>query len=492
MVGGSAKYKDQKSLLLETIKQMIKPCFFTVITTIAGFSSLILSGLLPVINFGWMMSLGVSISLIVTFLVFPVLLIELDRLKPNLSFENKFNLPEIVAKFAKNHGNFALFFTCMIFIFSVIGVARLKVENSFIDYFKSTTEISKGMRVIDNQLGGTTILDVTLDFDANEIELKKKEDDFVSDDLDDLDDLLMEMDQQNNEPKYWFTDYKMTKIEELHDYLDSLDETGKVLSFATILKIGRSINNGNSLDSVQLGLLYEKLSKEYKEIILDPYISTDNNQARISLRVKDSDPKLRRNELIQEIKLNAPKTIGITSEKIKLSNILVLYNNMLQSLFSSQILTLGLVVVVLFSMFMFLFKSFKISLIALIPNLLSIGSVLGLMGVFSIPLDMMTITIAAISMGIAVDNTIHYIFRHKVEYNRNKNYESSMLKTHTSIGYALYYTTLTIIVGFSILVFSNFIPSIYFGLLTSLAMFIALFATLTIVPKLLALFKAYN
>ena len=345
------------------------------------------------------------------------------------------------------------------------------------------------MKVIDDKLGGTTILDVTLDFDS----MGSGDDNIDSreDSLDDLDDLLLELEEDSNEPKYWFTEYKMGQIEKLHDYLNSLEETGKVLSFATILKIGREINNGDSLDSVQLGLMYEKLSKDYKEIIIDHYISTEHNQARVTLRVKDSDPNLRRNELIIKIQKEAPEMLGIEKDKIKLSNILILYNNMLQSLFSSQILTLGLVVLVLFSMFMVLFKSLKISMIALLPNLLSIGSVLGLMGLSSIPLDMMTITIAAISMGIAVDNTIHYIFRHKIEYKKSNSYEKAMTNTHTSIGYALYYTTLTIIVGFSILIFSNFIPSIYFGLLTGLAMFIALFATLTIVPKLLSLFKSY-
>ena len=480
----------QKKLLIETVLQMIKPCFFTVITTIAGFSSLILSDLLPVINFGWMMSIGVSISLLVTFLIFPILLIELDKLNPNLSFENKFNLPEIVANFSNKYGSLSMIIAVTIFICSIVGITKLKVENSFIDYFKSSTEISKGMKVIDEKLGGTTLLDVTLDFDTNEPEIKEK--DIKKEEAEDFDDLLMEFEEESDEAKYWFTNYKMTQIENLHNYLDSLDETGKVLSFATILKIGRVINNGNSLDSVQLGLLYEKLPKEYKEIVVDPYISTDENQARITLRIKDSDPNLRRNELINKIKKEAPEVLGVQSNKIKLSNIMILYNNMLQSLFNSQILTLGLVVIALFSMFMILFKSIIISLIALLPNLLSIGSVLGLMGMLSIPLDMMTITIAAISMGIAVDNTIHYIFRHREEFNKYKNYTKAMINSHTSIGYALYYTTLTIIIGFSILIFSNFIPSIYFGLLTSLAMFIALFATLTIVPKLLSLFKPYN
>jgi len=482
---------NQKDLILKTVSQMVLPCFFTVITTIAGFSSLILSDLLPVINFGWMMSVGVSISLLLTFILFPILLVRFDKLSPNFSFEKKFNLPKVFANLTKRYSQTILVISFSILIFSFYGISQLKVENSFIDYFKSNTEIHKGMKVIDQQLGGTTILDVTLDF-------KEKNDNKISnapykgdEDFDDFDDLFSELEEENSDPKYWFTKDKMNKIEKLHDHLDNMDETGKVLSFATILKTGRLLNNGKDLDSVQLALLYEKLSPEYKKIILDPYISTEHNQARVTLRVKDSDPSLRRNDLIKKINETSYKAVDVNKDQLKLSNILILYNNMLQSLFKSQILTLGIVIIVLFSMFFILFRSFKISLIALFPNLLSIGSVLGLMGTLNISLDMMTITIAAISMGIAVDNTIHYIFRHRIEFNKTKSYDQAMSLAHMSIGYALYYTTLTIIVGFSILVFSNFIPSIYFGLLTSLAMLIALLATLTLVPKMLNLLKPY-
>jgi len=483
----SRDYKNQKKLLLDTVKQMIKPCFFTVITTIAGFSSLILSGLLPVINFGWMMSVGVTISLILTFIMFPALMCQFKVLKPDTSFESIFNLPDKIAKFTINYKNLIFTIAIALSALSIFGGIRLKVENSFIDYFKANTEIHRGMKVIDNDLGGTTLLDVTLDFD-HKVEMKSQK--IIEED--EFDDIFEEFDEASDDPKYWFTRDKMLKIEILHDYLDSLEHTGTVLSFATILKIGRSLNNGNDLDSVQLALLYEKLPDEYKEIILNPYISTEYNQAKVTLRVKDSDPSLRRNLLINKIKNEAPKIIGVDNEQVRLSNILILYNNMLQSLFNSQIKTLGLVVLVLFFMFLILFRSIKISFIALVPNILSIGSVLGLMGILSIPLDMMTITIAAISMGIAVDNTIHYIFRHRHEFLQCKKYDQSMTSTHNSIGYALYYTTLTIIVGFSILVFSNFIPSIYFGLLTSLAMLVALLASLTLVPRLLSLFKPYK
>ncbi|MDC0651666.1 MMPL family transporter [Alphaproteobacteria bacterium] len=483
-------YTDQEYLLSETIKQMIKPCFFTVITTIAGFSSLILSGLLPVINFGWMMSVGVVISLILTFIMFPALMKEFKILLPNTKFENFFNLPQLVAELTINNKNLILIIAISLMAFSVIGISKLKVENSFINYFKSNTEIYKGMKVIDENLGGTTLLDVTIDFKDNK-KPEETDNEEIEEEGDDFDEVFADISSESNDPKYWFTKDKMNKIEKTHDYLDSLDETGKVLSFATILKIGRNLNNGQDLDSVQLALLYEKLPEEYKDAILNPYISTKHNQARITLRVKDSEPTLRRNDLINKIKKELPQAVGIDNTQVRLSNILILYNNMLQSLFNSQIMTLGLVIMALFVMFLILFRSIKISLIALIPNLLSIGSVLGLMGILRIPLDMMTITIAAISMGIAVDNTIHYIFRHKKEYLINYSYDKAMKKTHNSIGYALYYTTLTIIVGFSILVFSNFIPSIYFGLLTSLAMIVALLASLTLVPRLLAILKPY-
>lgn len=484
------EYISQKSLVFDTMTQMIKPCFFTVITTVAGFSSLILSGLLPVINFGWMMSVGVLISLILTFILFPAFMNEFKILLPNKKFENIFNLPSLIAKFTLNKKKLIMWIAFILLIFSLIGIVKLKVENSFIDYFKSNTEIYKGMKVIDQNLGGTTLLDVTIDFNKKAI-LDDDEETIMQED-EDFDDIFLELETSDDDPKYWFTRDKMNKIEVLHDYLDSLEHTGTVLSFATILKIGRNLNNGQNLDSVQLGLLYEKLPEKYKKIILSPYISTEHNQARINLRVKDSDPSLRRNQLINKIKNNSYKQINVESEQIKLSNILILYNNMLQSLFDSQIKTLGLVVAVLFLMFLLLFRSLKISIIALAPNILSIGSVLGLMGILGIPLDMMTITIAAISMGIAVDNTIHYIFRHRQEFFRSNSYETAIRNTHNSIGYALYYTTLTIIVGFSILIFSNFIPSIYFGLLTSLAMIVALLASLTLVPRLLSIFKPYK
>jgi hypothetical protein len=176
----------------------------------------------------------------------------------------------------------------------------------------------------------------------------------------------------------------------------------------------------------------------------------------------------------------------LASDGFELTGLMVLYNNMLQSLFRSQIMTLGVVMSGIALMLCVLFRSVTLAIIGIIPNILAAAIILGLMGLFNIPLDMMTITIAAITIGIAVDNSIHYIYRFREEFpRRNKNYIETMHYCHANIGKAVFYTAITIIIGFSILVFSNFIPTIYFGVLTALAMLIALLAALTLLPRLI-------
>jgi predicted RND superfamily exporter protein len=284
----------------------------------------------------------------------------------------------------------------------------------------------------------------------------------------------------------------MALVEQIHDYLESLPETGKVLSLGTMMKIAEKLNNGKPLDNFELAVLYNELPDNFRNMVLTPYVSVEHDQVRFSIRVRDSEKSLKRNMLLKKIQHELTNQPGLKKENVHLTGMLVLYNNMLQSLFSSQILTLGVVVLALMCMFLILFRSLKIALIAISPNLLSIGVVLGVMGWMNIPLDMMTITIAAISIGIAVDNTIHYIHRYRHEFKVDRNYIKAVHRCHGSIGYAMYYTSITIIMGFSILVLSNFIPSIYFGLLTGLAMLIALIAALTLLPQLIVVFKPFG
>ncbi|MGD8669929.1 MAG: MMPL family transporter [Desulfobacterales bacterium] len=484
---------DQRQLILDTVGLMLTPCLYAALTTIAGFGSLLLCDILPVRTFGWMMSAGIAVSLIVTFLLFPAGLMLLNKEAPQTIGEKRFSFTSALARFTEKHGTLILCVSCLILIMNGVGITRLVVENSFINYFKDDTEIYQGLKVIDERLGGTTPLDVIVELEVPQTKTAEPAAQTKGQEGEGFDefDEFEEYEEANGE-KYWFTADRMALAMKIHDYLDSLPETGKVLSLATMLKIATKLNKGQPLDNFQLALVYSKLPEKFKRIILKPYVSPQHHQLRYSIRVKDSEKSLRRDAFLKKIRRDLVNELGIKEDKLHLTGLLVLYNNMLQSLFESQILTLGMVVLVLLGMFLILFRSVKLALIAIIPNLLAISVVLGVMGWLNIPLDMMTITIAAISIGIAVDNTIHYIYRFRYEFQYEHRYIKTVHQCHGSIGRALYYTSLTIISGFLILTLSNFIPSIYFGLLTALAMSIALLAALTLLPQLIIIFKPFG
>ncbi|BHH83644.1 efflux RND transporter permease subunit [Desulforhopalus sp. 52FAK] len=482
---------DNHTLVVKTIQSKFIPCLYATLTTIAGFTSLMICDIKPVIHFGYMMSLGIVLSLALTFLLLPACAMLMD--KPGLPKQNKyitFSFTGFLGRITESYGKTILLLTLIFTILTVVGVSKLRVENSFIDYFKESTEIYQGMKIIDQKLGGTTPLDVIVQFETYEDD----KDDAAFDDFQEEDDFFADEEEGAKDAagKYWFMDERLEVAEKVHDYLDNRPEIGKVLSLGTLLKIGRHINDGKSLDSIDMGVLYQKLPEEYEGLVLKPYVSFENNELRFSVRIKDSMKSLQRDKLLKEIKYDLVHKLGLEEDKVHLSGAMILYNNMLQSLFSSQIKTLGVVVIALLLMFLVLFRSLKIALIGLFPNLLSAGAVLGMMGWLDIPLDMMTITIAAISIGIAVDNTIHYIHRFKEEIEIDGDYYASLHRCHHSIGHAMYYTSMIIIVGFSILMLSNFLPTIYFGLFTGLAMFIALITALTLLPQLLILFKPFE
>jgi len=481
---------SQKELLFQTVTQMWKPSFFVVITTMAGFSSLVFSGILPIITFGWMMSVGIVVSLVTTFILFPIVLMFFKKSVINETQKNKKSFTLIIAYIVFHYKKTILLITSLILCFSVSGAFQLRVENSFIDYFKKDTQIYQGMKLIDQKLGGTTPLDVIITFKEKSDEIKTIEivdESSVDEELDSFEDEFET--SEEDQKKYWFTQSKIDKIRQVHNYLDSLAPIGKVLSLATLMEVGKSLNEGKELDGLTLALINKELPLKYKEIILNPYVDIENNMARISTRVRDSLPNLKRDELLKQIDRDLQKIVNTDFEEYKISNLLVIYNNMLQSLFNSQIKTIGLVVLILFGMFLFLFKNLKIALIAMISNIVPVGVIFGFMGWMDIPLDMMTITIAAISIGIAVDDTIHYIHRFRLEYTKTDDLKLSVQNAHKSIGQAMFYTSTIIMIGFSILVLSSFIPTIYFGLLTVLAMFMAIVADLLLLPVLLLIIR---
>ena len=463
----------------QTTKKMIWPCLYTALTTIVAFASLVFSDIKPVIDFGYMMVIGLTTLFITSFTLLPCFILVFSN-KDNSTISNeqtKSYIVDSLSNVALKFGKHIYAIVAVISVITLYGITQLKVENSFINYFRSDTEIHKGMKLIDNQLGGTTPMDIIIKFpDSKDIE-----------DDEEFDELLG--DSEESEESNWFTTEKINKIKYVHDYLNNNEYIGKVLSLASSIRVAEIVNDDKELNSLEMSLLYKQLPVEVKDIAVNPYLSIEDNEARINIRVLDSNQNLRRADLIEKIRTDLNNDDYLKSEVITITGILLLYNNMLQSLFDSQIKSLGFVMLIIASMFLILFRSIKLMIIGIIPNLLSALLVLGIMGIINLPLDMMTITIAAITVGIAVDNSIHYIYRFKEEFENIETYEDTVKTCHSSIGRAIFFTGITVIFGFSILILSNFIPTIIFGTLTGLAMLVALVLVLTLLPRLLISMK---
>jgi len=469
-------------ILILTTNKMFRPILYTVLTTVIAFLSLIFSEIKPIIDFGWMMTFGLITSFIITFTLLPTLLNFVPTKNISIEENEGSKITKFLGKLSLNYQTPIFIVTLVVMGLSIFGVSKLEVENSFINYFSKKTEIYKGMKLIDEQLGGTTPLEVILKFPETEKKVTEEDDEF-----DGWDD-----EGKQDSEKYWFTKDKIDTITNVHNYLDSLPQVGKVLSFSSIIDVATQLNNNKPLGTLEMGALYSKIPESIKTEIIDPYISIEDNEARVSLRIIDSQANLRRNDLINKINYDLQNVLGIEKDRYKLAGVLILFNNLLQSLFKSQILTLGLVMIGIFAMFMALFRNIKLSLIGVVPNFIAAFFILGIIGMLGIPLDMMTITIAAITIGIAVDNSIHYIYRFKEEFNNLKNYEETLKTCHTTVGTAILNTSITIVFGFSILVLSKFIPTIYFGVFTGLAMLLAMISVLTLLPSLILMIKPFG
>ena len=468
---------SQNQLIYLTLRDKFSPSFWAIFTTVIGFSSLMSADIKPVIMLGIMMSAGISVSLVLAFLLFGSVNANLKKLAPVRTFENSFKFTKYCANLALNSRKIIYAVCVLVVCFGVYGISKIKVENSFIGYFKESTQIRQGMQVIDTKLGGTIPVDVIVKFKESEPKQEKS---------DEKDDFESEFENDAKSAKYWFNSYHTRVAEKVHDYLKEQNFVGNVSSLATLIKAIKKLNNGVS-DDFLLAAMYEKLPLEYKKILLSPYVSVENDELRFSLRIVDSDPKLRRNLFLKELREGLTELTKNDNVSIEVVGMMVLYNNMLQNLLSSQVDTFGLTVAILFVIFCFVFRSIKLATIAIVSNLIPLCTLFGVMGFFGIPLDVMSITIAAISIGIGVDDIIHYIHRFKEELLTKDVFES-IKAAHASIGYAMYYTSFTIFLGFSVMITSNFIPTIYFGLLTDLVMVFMLLGALIILPSLIASF----
>ena len=474
--------KTNFDIISLTTRKMYWPILYTVLTTVIAFLSLIFSEIKPIIDFGWMMTLGLITSFIITFTLLPTLLNLIPTKNIFFKEDESFKITKFFGYLSISYKKPIFFITFIIICTSIFGISKLEVENSFINYFSKKTEIYKGMKLIDEELGGTTPLEIILKFPEIKKDKNNEDDDFED----------WEDEDVKDDDRYWFTKDKIDTITNVHNYLDNLPQIGKVLSFSSIVEVATQLNNNKPLGTLEMGVLYSKIPDNIKTEIIDPYISIENNEARISMRIIDSQENLRRNDLINKINYDLQNELGLAENRYKLAGVLILFNNLLQSLFKSQILTLGLVMIGIFGMFLILFKNIKLSLIGVVPNFIAAFFILGIIGLLGIPLDMMTITIAAITIGIAVDNSIHYIYRFKEEFSKIEDYKKTVKICHSTVGAAIFNTSITIVFGFSILVLSKFIPTIYFGIFTGLAMLLAMISVLTLLPSLILVIKPFE
>ena len=477
------KQTNFKDAIIQGYDQMFAPCFFAALTTAVAFLSLTFGDLKPVIEFGKMMAFGISIAFMLTFTFLPCALyfIKQSNTKDYLSLHK---VTQTLLNFSQNNRQFITFSFLTLFSILCFGISKLEVENRFIDYFDEETEIYKGMYEIDSKLGGTATLDIIISQPDDSFESIEIQDEFFEDDLFE--------DETSEAAGYWWNIYSLNELEKIHDYLDSIPEIGKVLSVASGVKLARQINDGEDLNDLELALLRSVLPEDIRESLLYSYINKDDSVVRISTRVNESASNLNRNDLLNMIDNKLQTEFNLDPSQYEMTGLAVLYNNMLQSLFKSQIGSLLIVFAVISLMLFLIFKSIKIMIIGLIPNIFVASSVMGLLGLLNIPLDIMTITVAAISVGMAVDNTIHYIYRYKKELKVTNSGQNALKNAHATTGRAIFYTASTIAAGFCILSLSNFFPTILFGLFTSIAMILAFVSSLTLLPNLLVKYKVFQ
>jgi predicted RND superfamily exporter protein len=512
----SSPGQSRGELAVEAARLMAVPCLYTALTTLVAFASLLVAGIQPVIDFGLMMSLGIVVGFFCTFLVIPALMVVLPRLGEGSRNQSSRPMTLVFSEWVVRYGSGVLGITAILTVMTLVGISRLEVENRFIDYFKESTEIYQGMELLDSKLGGTIPLDIILyppereqlsglassqsvpgvdpetDFAdpiTDALLDDPFEDDFLADDPFAGEDIFAS--DSSTKPAYWFTPEGRLLLDRAHLLVDQREETGKVLSLSTAFEVMDGLY-GAPLGAIELALVENSMPEDVNNTLVSPYFNREMDQARISVRAMETSQSLRRDKFLRELRETLIAELEIDAERIQFTSLLVLYNNVLQSLFKSQILTLSVVFVAIGLMFWLLFRSLSLALLALAPNMLAAGLVLGIMGLAGIPLDIMTITIAAIVVGIGVDDCIHYIYRFREEFALDQNYHAAMHRSHGSIGRAMYYTTLTVIVGFSLLTLSNFNPSLYFGVLTDVAMVAAVAGALLLLPKLILVFKPFG
>lgn len=447
----------EEGRLAETLRSIFVPCLYTALTTGVGFASLVVAGIRPVVDFGLYMALGVGLALLLSFTALPALLSLFPRLAgADGSSGRESDRLAAVALGAWRHRRVLVLVTLGLVVLSLIGVARIRVETRFIDYFRSSSPIHRSLTYIDQNLGGTTQLEVVL-------RAKKG---------------------------FFQTPRGLEIATDVEDMVRKQGNVGTVNGLASLARLARKIVKEGGVPGMPDAFLLKAVLPALGRDQLAGYVTRDWSEVRIVARVRDTAADLDRNKLVGDIRAHV-RTHESAGVEGHVTGVFVLYTNMLNSLTGSQYKTAGAVLLLIFLMMLGLFRDLRAAALCMVPNALPILFVMGLMGWLGIHLDMATVMIASISLGIAIDGTIHYTFRYREEVRKDGDAAAAVERAQRTIGRAIFLTTLSSIAGFWVLTFSNFKPNVYFGLFTGLAMVTALAGTLTLLPVGLRAFAPF-
>lgn len=448
---------SQRQRIVATLEDKLSPCFYATLTTSVGFGSLIFSGLQPVVAFGWMMLTSMLITMAVSLLLFPALLSFLPASKETEEYG-------FITRFLSAMRSLSLKaplalsgVVLAVFVVAALGISRLNVENSFINYFDTDTQIYKELAFIDREFGGSTALDI-----------------------------IIKLQDDNADGEVVLNASTVAQLQLAQAAIKAFDATGSVTSVVNFTELAKQLNGGRPLTEYELNTIYVLLDEKVVNQLVGAYFSEQGNTFRISTRIQDTTEGLNRQQFMDQLN-NDLQAVGLEKDQYQLTSLFVLYQDILSRLFDSQIKTLGIVYAVLAVVLFAIFRSLKVMLIALLPNVLTTLGILGVIGWAGISLDIMTITIAAIAMGIAVDDTIHFLhsYLQGMKSADGNTAAAGSASAYGHSGLAILFTSTIIATGFSLFGFSDFLPSVYFGLLTALAMLLALFTDLTLLPALL-------
>ena len=456
----------------ESIRSKFAPTLYTAMTDTVAFASLLTASIVPVEDFGWMMCVGVIFAFVVTFTFYPAAISVLAKGAASVTLGMPLALTEMASRLSRHHYRWILASAVVVAGMAVYGLTLISLENRFVDYFAEDSEIRQGMLLIDQDLGGTLPMEVIVTFPA-----------FTPPDPDDPFNLDFTPDPYPE--RYWFTPDKVGLVDSLESYVREQPGVGSTQSVADLERVARTFNGGDPLSLFQIAAVLGAIPATVRAQLVEPLASPETGELRISARVRDSDVTIDRQALVAGIRDHAIDELGMDPTDIRVTGMLVLFEDTLQQLFQSQVNTIVWVIAATFLMFLVLLRSFRLAVVGVIPIVLAAAATISFMGFAGIALDMMTITVAAIAVGMGVDDAIHYLHRFREEFAACGDVDQAVAASHASIGRAMYFTTVIVMAGFSILVFSNFRPTVHFGILTAAAMVIALTANLTLLPSLL-------